>query len=65
MSHHISDFFHIKFFLVAPTGFASEIFGLPVKRRFQKYILAPSPPPLIYLSQCRGKCTKCVQAQKF
>ena len=63
MSHYISDFFHINFFLVAPMALLVK-FWTSSEETFLKVYTLPPPPP-IYLSQRRGKCTKCVETHKF
>ena len=45
MSHHILDFCHNNFFLVAPMALLVKFLDYQVKRPFQKYILPPPPPP--------------------
>ena len=65
MSHHILDFCHNNFFLVAPMALLVNFFGLPSEETFPKvYTFAPPPPP-IYCSQRRAKCTKYVGTHKF
>ena len=64
MSHHISDFFHINFFLVAPMALLVKFLDFS-EETFPKVCTLPPPPPPIYLSQHRGKCTKCVETHKF
>ena len=48
MSHHILDFCHNNFFLVAPMALLVKFLDSQVKRPFQKYILLP-PPPLQFI----------------
>ena len=63
-SHKILGFCHKSFSLVAHMALIFEIFGLPVKRSFQKCILL-SPPPQIFISQVKAKYIKCVVAHQF
>ena len=44
MSHHISDFFHINFFLVAPMALLVK-FWTSSEETFPKVCTSPPPPP--------------------
>ena len=60
-SHKILGFCHKRFSLVSHMALIFKIFGLPVKRPFQKCILL-SP---IFISQVKAKYIKCVVAHEF
>ena len=64
MSHHILDFFQ-KTFSCSSYGSASEIFGFLAEETFPKVYTFVPPLSLIYGSQLRAKCTKCVGTHKF